>query len=205
VWKRQFQAVREVKLTLQTNTRTDQAWIHQLKQEDAAAIADLWQMLYTFGYNLARYKGIPEDLGHDAAVAAYQRIRTRGVYQYRFQCPFAGYCRRIVVNEFWRRVQKYNQLPPTELLEEELTVQDETVSQQLPPIVRQQLQPCLDKLPTREWQILKEMYFNELEPQAIAEKMDIERNYVNQLAFRARRKLRDCLEAYGYHSIEDLL
>ncbi len=191
-------------MTLRTDTRTDQAWIHQLKQEEAAAVADLWQMLYIFGYNLARYKGQPEDLGHDAAVAAYQRIRARGIYQYRFQCAFAGYCRRIVVNEFWRQVQQYSQLPPTELLEEEWADQDETAFQQLPQTI-QQLRPCLDKLPTREWQILEEMYFNQLEPQAIAEKMGLERNYVNQLAFRARRKLRDCLEAFGYHSIDDLL
>jgi RNA polymerase sigma factor (sigma-70 family) len=192
-------------LTLETNTRTDQLWVHQLKQEDAAAIADLWQMLYTFGHNLARYKRQPEDVGYDAAVSAYQRVRSRGIYQYRFQSPFPGYCRRIVVNEFWRCVQKQNRLPRTELLEEELTARDETDSQQMPQTIQKQLQPCLDRLPAREWQILKHIYFNHLEPEAVAKRMGIQRNYVNQLAYRARRKLRDCLEALGYQSANDFL
>lgn len=192
-------------MTTQSTIRTDQAWIRQLKQADETAIQDLWEMLYTFGHNLAQYKQLPLDLGYDAAVAAYHRLRTRGVYQYRFQCPFAGYCRRIVVNEFWRRVQKYNLLSKNQTLEEKSAIENETTTQTLPRIIREQLQPCIDRLPEREWEVLKEMYFHQLEPQMIAEQMDIERNYVNQLAFRARRKLRDCLKAHGYHSTDDLL
>jgi RNA polymerase sigma factor (sigma-70 family) len=86
-----------------------------------------------------------------------------------------------------------------------LVARDETVSQQLPQTIQKQLQPCLDKLPGREWQILKDIYFNHLEPEAVAKRMGIQRNYVNQLAYRARRKLRDCLEALGYHSANDFL
>lgn len=190
-------------MTAQTNIRTDQAWIRQLKQEDTAAIRDLWEMLYTFGYNLARYKGQPVDLGYDAAVAAYQRLRTRGIYQYRFQCPFAGYCRRIVVNEFWRRLQK--QAPPTEMFSEESAPPAETSTPGAWQHVLDEIQPCIDKLPAREWQILYDLYFHQLTPQMIAERLDIERNHVNQLAFRARHKLRDCLRSHGFHSVDDLL
>ncbi len=160
-------------------------------------------MLYTFGYNLARYKRQPADLGYDAAVAAYQRLRTRGLYQYRFQCPFAGYCRRIVVNEFWRRLNE--QPPPSETLTEELAPPTESPLPSAERRVMEELQPCIDKLPARDWQILHDLYFKQLTPQTIADQLDIERNYVNQLAFRARHKLRDCLEARGYQSVDDLL
>jgi DNA-directed RNA polymerase specialized sigma24 family protein len=66
------------------------------------------------------------------------------------------------------------------------------------------LQPCLDRLASREHEVIDHLYFEERSPQATADCLDISRNYVNVIAWRARRKLLRCLKRLGYHTAEDV-
>ncbi|MCP5094059.1 MAG: sigma-70 family RNA polymerase sigma factor [Chloroflexi bacterium] len=187
-------------------SRTDQEWVRQLKQNDQSAIADLWEMVFQFAWRAARSRQQPEDMGRDAALAAYNRIRQRGIYQYQFSCPFPGYCRVIVVRELFRVLGK---LDTHTVQISEITEETVGNSDSLPlanhAIIKQRLQPCLDHLKKNARQVIELLYFAGLDPASAADKLGINRNYVNQLAHRARNQLKHCLETRGYLTTSDVL
>lgn len=185
--------------------RTDQHWIRELKQNDEAAITDLWQQLFVWAETLAQRKGQGADVGRDGAVAAYRRIMQRGIYQYSFQGPFLGFCRRIVVNEVYRRMTPEPTL--TNIDDPTLTLPSvtDTEPKAEPATVFARLQPCLDALKSRERELLTLLYFDEKAPQLVAEMVGISRTHVNVIACRVRTKLKDCLSELGYASSADLL
>ena len=183
--------------------RTDQEWIRLLKQNDQRTVFDLWEMLFTYGITLARRHRRDDDVGHDAAIEAYRRVRARGVYQFRFECSFRGYCRIIVLNEV-RRLMGKQALPATELNEE--TVGQITAPRPVNPgELLARLQPCLAQLTSQEREVIVLRYSEGQDPETIAGRLGISRNYVNVIAHRARRKLRQCLEERGYESAKDVL
>lgn len=192
-------------VTIYMEERTDQAWIRQLKQNDEACVADLWQMVFRFAVQAARKQRASDDMAHDAAIVAYNRIRQRGVNQYKYNCPFPGYCRVIVVNELLRLYRK--QPPVTAQLSEtieEVVGQSDTIAPIDKEQVQARLQPCLDQLPKKLGQVVDLLYMKEKEPEQVAETLGIRRNYVNQLAFRARKLLKQCLEGHGFATVGDL-
>ena len=174
--------------------RTDQEWIRLLKQDDPQAVLDLWALLLSFGHALD-----PDDPGRDAAVQAYWRVRTRGLTQFRFECSFRGYCRRIVTNEVRRR---YKKQPPLVELDDDLVGKPDPD----PPIdiarLRARLQPCLDQLASRERDIVNLRYSQEQDPEQIATRLGIARG--NVIAHRARSKLRRCLQGRGYRTADEV-
>jgi len=176
--------------------RTDQEWIRLLKQDDPQAVLDLWTLLLAYGRALD-----PDDPGRDAAVQAYWRIKTRGLTQFRFECSFRGYCRRIVTNEVYRRHKKQ---PPLLELDEELAGEPDPD----PPVdvarLRARLQPCLDQLSAREREIVNLRYSQDQNPEEIAARLGISRNNVNVIAHRAHGKLRRCLEGRGYRTADEV-
>ncbi len=182
---------------------TDQEWTRRLKQDNSDALYALWEMLFTDADNLARRRHQHDDIGHDAATAAYERIRRRGVYQFRFECSFRGYCRTIVSNEIYRLMSKRS-LPTVELNEEIVGEQDVPSPPANPKRVRALLQPCLDRLGLREQEVIELRYYKGQSPAGVAERLGIKRNYVNVIAKRARDKLLRCLKEKGYHSSADV-
>lgn len=185
--------------------RKDSEWIHLLKQEDEEAIAELWERLFQWALTVTRSRGQAEDLGRDAAVAAYQRIMQRGIFQYKFQCPFPGYCRTIVVKEVYRRMK-----PAPHLLDIDDPATPHPSAEVTLPIagaktIRQRLEPCMNELKPREHELIIMRYLQEMRPQAIAKQLGIRRNNVNQLLFRARDKLLNCLRRHEFTVSADLL
>jgi RNA polymerase sigma factor (sigma-70 family) len=183
---------------------TDQEWIRRLKQDDPEALYALWEMLFTCAHNLARRRRLGDDVGRDAATAAYKRIRSRGVYQFRFECPFRGYCRRIVSNEMNRLSRK--RPPPTVELNEEIVGEQDVPSPPAnPKKVRALLQQYLDQLAPRNRQVIELLYYKGQSPGLVAERLGISRNHVNVISHRVRVELRKYLEDRGYHSSTDIL
>jgi RNA polymerase sigma factor (sigma-70 family) len=185
--------------------RSDQEWVRLIKLEDTRCITDLWRLLFTWALAITKRYNVEEDLGRDGAVAAFWRIKERGVYQYRFQGPFLGFCRRILVNEVHRLMH-----PSPAMVD----VDDPQLNLPTPPppeqtadaqIIQARLQPCMEQLSARESEILSLLYMRDMTPQGVADQLSIARNHANVIAFRARSKLRDCLEQRGYASSEDLL
>lgn len=182
--------------------RSDMEWIRGLKQDEPQIVQELWELLYTAGLNRAHRYRQPPDVGSEAAIAAYKRIRERGVNQFQFACPFLGYCHQILVREVLRLINKNNKKPA----ELDLDNQDiESLKRVNGAAVREQLEPCWEKLLPRERKVLILRYQEELKPKAIADLLAIERNHVNQIAFTARRKLHDCLQTRGYQRASDIL
>ncbi len=186
--------------------KTDQAWIRELKKEDPKTIQLLWEMIYRFAVQTGRQRQAPSDMAHDAAIAAYNRIRQRGISQYQFACPFPGYCRVIVVREFLRLYRKLTpeHEPITENNEERIG-QEASQPHAAQDEIQKRMQPCIDKLPNNLKKVVEYLYFNNLDPEDVAEKMEIRRNYVNQLAHRARKQLKACFESLGYLTVGDIL
>ncbi|MCB0036804.1 MAG: sigma-70 family RNA polymerase sigma factor, partial [Anaerolineales bacterium] len=143
--------------------RSDQQWISQLKQEDEAAILDLWQMLFQFAVSAARKYRQSNDTGRDAAAAAYRRIRQRGIYQYRFACPFPGYCRQIVVREVLRRIPKNDPyLVDIDTVYSTAVAERDPLPKAEQETVQARLEPCLENLNGREREIIDLLYFEEM-------------------------------------------
>lgn len=184
--------------------RSDQEWIRALKAREPEAIEDLWALLFNYGSYYARYYRIGEDLGRDGAVAAYQRILKRGLQQYAFRCTFRGYCRVIVVNEV-RRLLNPQEKDPVELDEEVVGNEAPSLPRASRSEVLQRLEPCLEQLKAQEEKVITLRYFQEADPDRVARHLGITRNYVNVIAYRARRKLRDCLKRRGYKTVTDVL
>lgn len=193
----------------QVAQRADEDWVRLIKQDDPQIIHDLWKLLFTYAQGLKnRYRECddPSGLVYDATVSAYRRIIERGVYQFRFECPFPGYCRVILVREVLRLVRDQNKQPTlVELPDDEALAGDEMPLRVDVYKVRGRLQPCLGQLPPRQQEIIERLYIKEEKPQTIANQLEISRHYVNVIASRARRKLRGCLEKHGYNTSADVL
>jgi RNA polymerase sigma factor (sigma-70 family) len=178
--------------------RTDQIWVRELKQEDQKAITDLWEKLFLWGLTLTRKYNQTEDIGRDSAVAAYWRIMERGIYQYKFQGPFLGFCRRVLVNEVNRRMKEEPYVADID----DLAVQHPSTKITDPVAdantILARLQPCLDELKEREREIITLLYMQDLTPETVAETLGISRQNTNVIAFRSRKKLQDCLRSQGY-------
>ena len=183
--------------------RTDQEWIHQIKQEDQDAMTELWTKLFTWGHQITKRYQQDEELGRNAAVAAFWRIRERGVYQYSFRGPFLGFCRRILVNEANRRMKPTPHLDEIEKAHNIGEFDPESKVDQA--TVQARLKPCLEELKAREQEILTLLYIHEKTPQDAADELGIARNNTNVIAYRARQKLHNCLKKQGYQSSADLL
>jgi RNA polymerase sigma factor (sigma-70 family) len=185
--------------------RTDQEWVRQLKQADPQAVAALWEMVFLFAANL---HGVDEDLARDGALAAFWRIRDRGVHQYGFRCPFRGFCRVIVVREVSRLLTK-PQLTQVSLetSEEEQTAEPDLTPKLEAAALAERLRPCLEQISARERAVLQLLYLDEDQKSAqeAADALGVARNNLNQIAHRMRHTLRRCLEKRGYFSADELL
>jgi RNA polymerase sigma factor (sigma-70 family) len=184
--------------------RSDQEWIRALKARDPEAVEDLWALLFNYGSYYAYHYGVSEDVGRDGAVAAYQRILKRGLQQYAFRCTFKGYCRVIAANEV-RRLLDPQEKDPVELNEEIVGNEPPSLPRASSSSVLRRLQPCFEQLKAQEEKVITLRYFQEANPDQVARHLGITRNYVNVIAYRARRKLRDCLKRRGYKTVADVL
>lgn len=182
--------------------RKDVEWVHQLKQGNQQAMMDLWELLYTWAWHLTRDYDPNLDTAHDAAQEAFWRILKRGVYQYTFGCKFLSYCRIILGHEVNRIVSKPS--VATESLEMDIPIEDARHRADSE-IIHQRLQLCLDRLESRERTIIHLLYYEELKPQIVADRLGLSRSNTNQIACRARQRLRDCLQKRGYNTLADLL
>lgn len=188
----------------------DREWVRLLKQDDSGAIQDLWELLFTYAASLeGRYRTLDNaaDLAREAAVRAYERIRMRGIHQFRFECPFRGYCKVILARQLIDLVkQQAKRRPPLA----ELDIAEVIPAQAERPLtdparIHMRLKPCLDRLSSREYQVISLLYLKENSPQAVAERLGVLRNNVNVIAWRARRKLLRCLNELGYHTAADVV
>jgi RNA polymerase sigma factor (sigma-70 family) len=188
----------------------DREWVRLLKQDDPQAIQSLWELLFTYAVSLEkRYRTLddPTNLAREAATLAFDKVRTRGIHQFRFECPFRGYCRVILARQVIDLIkQQAKQQPPlTELEIGEVIPARQERSPKNPDAIRVRLQPCLDRLASREYEVIEHLYFEESSPQTAANRLGISRNNVNVIAWRARRKLLRCLKGLGYLTVEDVL
>ena len=151
-----------------------------------------------------RQRGYDEDLTRSAAMKAYERILRRGIHQFKFQSQFRTYCWSIVVREAQRL---FKPEPVSEELDEDAAAATPLVENDPAPdpdLILKLIRPCLDLLNGREWDVLRLFYLEQRSPEQISKAMEITRNYVNILNFRARGKVKDCLKKRGYLSEEDL-
>lgn len=193
--------------------RSDQEWIRQLKQNDPQTIADLWEELFVFAYNAARQYSQSEDVAHEAAVAAYERVIKNGIYRYSYEGPFMAYCRVIVTREVLRVIDKLNKERqrlaendgelPDDLPDTNASI--ESGISQYSAEMQAALKPCIEQCPVRDVQIMLAISLHKERPETVAQRFNIKRNNVSVIAHRTRKFMHDCLEKRGYHSPSDIL
>ena len=184
---------------------SDQEWIRLLRQNDPQTVADLWQMLFRFtGFKKYQQDEDIRDMARDAAVAAFHRILSRGVSQFRFTSSFESYCIVIFTREFNRIVVKKR--PDSVMFDDEASPDSKAsaVAKADIAMIEKRLQPCLDKLADKEREVI-ELRKQGLDPETAADQIGITRNYFHVLAHRAREKLLRCLQARGFENTSDLL
>lgn len=184
--------------------RSDHEWVRLLKEQDAQAINDLWLLLYEWGTRSARKRDQSEDLGHDAAVRAFENIVNRGIYQFNFTGPFVGYCSVTVLREVLRLIKQgpheFNQLDPNIHAPPEEPASD-------PAQIRARLQPCMDQLAPRHREVIDLLYLATpvLSPQEAADRLHLSRSNLHKISCVARFKLRQCLKALGYETADEMV
>lgn len=187
----------------------DHEWVRGIKQKDPAILDDLWEFVYLRCLSLARRQGEDEQCATDVAEAAYDRI-TRKVDQYAFQCPFPGWCNRIIANEMNRwlvRNQRYLKRHILSNFEDDEMIGNASMETMKAnsDTLRSRITSCLDELSERSRSIVMSLYFDWLSPEEVAIQNGLERGNINVIALRARRALLDCLQRHGFTSLDAVL
>lgn len=182
--------------------RTDHEWVRLLKQDDPDAQDALWHMLYQDGVTIANRFGRSQDDGRQAAIQTYEKIMQRGIHQFRFQSTLRSYCWTILTRELYRNTR--NELDLTRLASDP-PANPNPHAHYDPDRVWQRLAPCLKRLSPNRRRVFELVDVEGLAPAEAAAQLDMKRNNVNQLAARARRDLRTCLEQRGFKTSDDVL
>ena len=187
--------------------RSNEEWLRLLAARDPGAMAELWVMLIEWSLTSAYKRHQTEDLGRDAAVQAFERI-VNSVSSFSGDGSFLGWCRVIIVHEVLRLLDRQQRQITT--VDDSTTVLEELPAEDLqieidPKTIRGRLQPCISGLKKREKQVIEGFYYRELTPQILADKLNIQVNYVHQLLHQARKKLQRCLKELGFMGADDLL
>ncbi len=179
--------------------RTNAEWVRALASRDPQAEQELWEVVYRFGILAARYYGQRDDLGQEAAMEGYLEITSTGIYQFKDRGPFEGYCRIIVINKMRDRLPRAHDPDP---LSDDAPAPDPQTD---PQDILGKLRPCLKELSTLEQRVIDLVHLHEQDPETVAGQLNITRNYVNVTAYRARKKLKECLNRLGYENSTDML
>ncbi|MCB0129111.1 MAG: sigma-70 family RNA polymerase sigma factor [Caldilineaceae bacterium] len=190
-----------------------------MKNGDEQSVQSLWETIYRWAEDSAHHRSLGLDVAHDAAIQAFRRIMKSGLNNYRLQSEsqvggsFRNYCRLIVLNEVKRvgdRLRRRPQLADADLADwaEKGGKHFATDGLAMDGLLQAgiiALQHCIGQLQEREQIVIQLQYWDEYAPQMIADGLKTTRNNVNQLSYRARAKLKDCLGEAGYQSIADVM
>jgi RNA polymerase sigma-70 factor (ECF subfamily) len=145
-------------------------------------------------WRYTRNPGQVEELTQEVFVEAYLSLRG-----YRSEAPFLHWLRRIATRvgyRFWRKLAAQRERETTfERWHDGATPAREpgTAAE-----AAELVHGLLAELPPRDRLVLTLLHLEELDTQAIAERLGWSRTLVKVQAFRARQKLRKLLEARGY-------
>lgn len=185
----------------------DEEWVRELQAGTPQMKDDLWGVLYCRAATIARFRQTDIDQKHDAAVAAYLRLMNRGIYKFNFHGSFCGYVRVILINEIYRRFPAPDQ-EPVELPGDDDNGDDESIGKPDPAIDKIQerewlaaLEDCLGELQGENsllYAVIQLYYFQRLNVREIAGRLGKKENNINQLLWRGRLALQDCLIDNGF-------
>lgn len=192
----------EIEPTASFDSQSDQHLIRGLKQRDPEAINQLWTNLYQDAVFVARKHRKSVDMGHDAAVQAFEQIMRTGIYNFRFNSSFRSYCWIILTRNLFRITKKERFTVDTEL--PEIPTADAKPIADADTII-ERMRDCIENLKQKRYAAFELVDLQGKSPQVAADQLGISRNYANQLVSRARRDVRQCLEKQGYKSMDDLL
>ena len=182
---------------------SDVEFIRLLKQKDEDALDQLWESLFLDSVKIARkYKQL-DDTGRDAAVRAYSKLVNKGIESFGFRSSFRSYCWTIISREMFRLMKKefiLEELEPERHAAPELEEGNADAQ-----TILKRIQPCIDLLKGNRLKVFTRVDLNRQSPGDVAEALGLSRNNVNKLASRARLDMRQCLEGYGYATVNDVL
>lgn len=201
------------------SSRTDAGWISELRGEDGrhrqeAAHRDLANYLYVVAYNYLRQRQqqqdlpflssyAPEDLAalaEDFVQETLLKLRENDyarLAQFTGAGTFTGWAARILINlaaselrhAAWHRQERELEEDPRQS-----TLTPERVVQlhQIEAI----LHHCLEQLDQRRRFAFEQCVAEDRRAKEVADLLNTTENGVNQLVFRARKQLRDCMEKH---------
>ena len=190
---------------LEDKIKLDIDFVRLLKLGDKQALNQLWKSLYRDSQKISRKYNQPVDIGYDAAIRAYENLVSRGIAKFEFRSSFRSYCWTIVTRELIRLLKK-EVFTETLDLEIEVHAAEPTPEKKATPdTILDRIQPCLDLLKGNRLLIFNKIDIDLKNPGEVAEELGLSRNNVNQIASRARREIRACLEGYGFKSVSDVM
>jgi RNA polymerase sigma-70 factor (ECF subfamily) len=171
--------------------------VERSRKGDGDAFGELYRAFEGDVLRLCRrLLGSPED-AEDAAHEAFLRAR-KGLDRYALGRPFRpwllGIASHLAIDRLRRRRTERRLFPPEELGPEELAADAPSpLQREIDADRRRRLLAAIDALPERYRVPLVLRYYAELEIAEIAELLEVTRNQVATLLFRARRRLRSAL------------
>lgn len=184
-------------------------WVQLILSDDEEAIAELWIKLMQWGETAAGYKGQDEDVGRDAAIAAFHRIQRMKV---KFEEQDAGedssfcrMCRFVLAHEIIRIINRNRKFVMAPLSEGDHPIEPDLDPKLSPADILKRLDPCLDELTGLRRSVIELRYLRHLSPAEIATQLGATPGAIYVALHRALAQLQKCLRNQGYESVDGLL
>ena len=169
--------------------------IERAQGHDAEALGEIYRLYVRRVFGLCRYMLDSRESAEDATSEVFAKLQ-RSIGSYDGSIPFPRWLLRVAGNQCidaLRRRQRGRQV----IVEGEDATVIETPSSELSPLgavirteERAQVRDAIGRLPVKYRVPLVLRYYSELSYDEIAQQLDLQKNYVAALIFRAKQELR---------------
>ena len=176
--------------------------IERARAHDAEAMAEIYRRHFRRVLGLCRYMLGSQESAEDATSEVFLKLQ-RSIASYDGSIPFLRWLLRVTGNQCIDMMRRQRRGQRVRVEGEDETSVGEAPSAEPSPLgaviskeARAQVRDAIARLPVKYRVPLMLRYYSELSYDEIAQQLDLERNYVAVLLFRAKQELRRKL-AYG--------
>jgi RNA polymerase sigma-70 factor (ECF subfamily) len=176
--------------------------IERARAHDAEALAEIYRRYSRRVLGLCRYMLGSQESAEDASSEVFLKLQ-RSIASYDGSIPFPRWLLRVTGNQCIDMLRRQRRGQRVIVEGEDETMVVEAPSAEPSPLgtvmskeARAQVRDAIARLPVKYRVPLMLRYYSELSYDEIAQQLDLERNYVAALIFRAKQELRRKL-AYG--------
>lgn len=171
---------------------------------DETAKDDLWKSLYKRGRFFVKRKGFLEEDVNEAVHRTYLDVLKKVNDDEDSIRHLPAYSNIILtrhLSKIYRKESRVETVQFDDTLENLLAMEPNTSGK----AILRTIMPCLKLLQKRELKVVVMRGYYDFTPYEVGSRLSIERNNVNQIWSRSRKKVMECLKGLGYKSADDIM